>query len=95
MATNDTIIDGINLTDIRAHSKVLARQDRNMKVSLISVRQVHNLTQQEVADRMGVTLKKVIKLEQYDSDPKLSLLRRYAVAVGADIYHQVRLHNTK
>jgi len=84
-----------NLDDIREHSKKLARQDRHMKESLVSVRQLNNLTQQEVADRMGVSLKKVVKLEKYDSDPKMSALRRYAVAVGAEVYHQVMFRAPK
>jgi hypothetical protein len=42
-----------------------------------------------LADRMGITLGAAVKLTRYDADPTLSVLRRYAVAVGAVIEHTV------
>lgn len=40
------------------------------------------LTQAEVAERMGTTAGKVDEFEKLDSDPRLSTVRRYAMAVG-------------
>lgn len=41
------------------------------------------LTVQDVADRMGVSAGQVLALESGESDPTLSQIRRYALAVGA------------
>lgn len=42
-----------------------------------------------VAQRMGVTPRTVVDLERYDADPPLSLVRRYALAIGAVVSHAV------
>lgn len=47
------------------------------------------MTQKQVADLLGISQQAVTKLERYDSDPKLSSLRRYANAVGAIVEHRV------
>lgn len=77
------------LAMVRARAKVLAREDREMKASLIQLRRAANLSQQDIADRLGVSQQAINKIERYDSDPKLSTLRRYANAVGALITHEV------
>jgi DNA-binding XRE family transcriptional regulator len=74
---------------IRARAKVLAREDRELKIELIAMRRDAGLTQKQVADLIGVTQQAINKLERYDSDPKLSTLRRYANAVGALVEHRV------
>lgn len=52
---------------------------------LIVQRLMHNLTQREVADLMGVTTADVFEFERDGSDPTLGRVRRYALAVGATI----------
>ncbi len=74
---------------IRARAKVLAREDYAMRSDLVALRRQAGLTQKQVAERMGITQQAVHKLERYDSDPKLSTVRRYANAVGALIEHRV------
>ena len=74
---------------VTARAKVLAREDREMKAALIQLRVDAGVTQKQLADVMGVTQQAVHKLERYDSDPKLSTLRRYANAVGAIVQHTV------
>lgn len=74
---------------VRARSQLLARADRKMKAGLVEVRRNAGLTQQDVADILGITQQAVQKLERYDSDPKLSTLSRYANAVGAIVDHSV------
>lgn len=74
---------------VRARAKVLAREDREMRAALIRLRREACLSQRQVADLIGVTQQAVQKLERYDSDPKLSTIRRYANAVGALIDHRV------
>lgn len=56
---------------------------------LIAMRAKHHLTQDEVAERMGVSQPTVAAFERYDSNPTLSTIRRYAMAVEARIEHEV------
>ncbi|MEF2977281.1 helix-turn-helix domain-containing protein [Subtercola sp. YIM 133946] len=67
----------------------LVRRDREFLRSLVKVRESQGFTQQEVADRLGITQPSVASFERYDSDPKLSTVRRYALAVGALVGHAV------
>jgi transcriptional regulator with XRE-family HTH domain len=57
--------------------------------SLIALRKRHRLTQDDVAERMGVSQPTVAAFERYDSNPTLSTIRRYALAVDASIDHHV------
>lgn len=50
---------------------------------LVALRHKHRLSQGQVAERMGVSQPAVARFERYDSNPRLSTLRRYAMAVGA------------
>lgn len=74
---------------VRARAKILARSDRRMRAELIELRRNAGMTQQDVADLLGISQQAVQKLEAYDADPKLSTLRRYANAVGAIVTHYV------
>lgn len=56
---------------------------------LVDLRKQQGLSQDEVARRMGVSQSTVAGFEQYDADPTLSTLRRYALAVGARVKTQV------
>lgn len=87
--TDDRHVATLDTTLIKARAKVLAREDRELKVALIRVRRETGLSQKDVADRLGVTQQSIHKLERYDSDPKASTLRRYANAVGALVEHHV------
>lgn len=57
---------------------------------LVRVRLRHGLTVEAVAERMGITPDAVVaQMERPDSDPHLSTVRRYAMAVGALVAHDV------
>lgn len=57
---------------------------------LVRVRLRHGLTVEDVAERMGLKPELVIDLmERPESDPHLSTVRRYAMAVGALVAHDV------
>jgi ribosome-binding protein aMBF1 (putative translation factor) len=64
-------------------SKRLARHDRNHRRMLVIERRLRGLSQADVAKRLGVRTSWVRRIEQYDSDPRLSELRRYERAVRA------------
>lgn len=50
---------------------------------LVSLRKEHNLSQQTVAERMGVSQPTVAAFERYDANPTVSSIIRYAMAVNA------------
>nr|WP_314844239.1 helix-turn-helix transcriptional regulator [Schaalia odontolytica] len=50
---------------------------------LVSLRKEHNLSQQTVAERMGVSQPTVAAFERYDANPTVSSIIRYAMAVDA------------
>ena len=74
---------------IEARAAALVASHRELLQALISMRATHDLTQDQVADRMGVSQSAVSQFERYDANPRLSTLRRYALAVGARIEHTV------
>lgn len=57
--------------------------------ALIQARKEAGLSQRDVADVMGVEQSAVAAFESQDDDPRLSTLRRYALAVGASVEHRV------
>jgi transcriptional regulator with XRE-family HTH domain len=74
--------------DQLAHALVAA--DSGMLDDLIALRVSQKLSQTEVAARMGVTASAVSRIESGDRDPHLSTLRRYAMALGAVVQHNVK-----
>ncbi|MCZ9881920.1 helix-turn-helix domain-containing protein [Arthrobacter sp. B2a2-09] len=89
MSTAQTAVPMVTPELVRARAKVLAREHRTMRSELVRLRREGGLTQGDVAERMGVSQQAVSKFERYDSDPKLSTVRRYANAVGALIEHRI------
>lgn len=64
-------------------------QDDALLDALIQRRRELGLTQQQVADRLGITQSAVARFEGGDRDPRLSTLRRYALAVESLVTHSV------
>ena len=52
-------------------------------VGLVRLRKEHKLSQQTVAERMGVSQPTVAAFERYDANPTVSSIIRYAMAVNA------------
>lgn len=50
---------------------------------LVKHRNDHKLSQDVIAERMGVSQPTVASFERYDANPTLATIRRYALAVGA------------
>lgn len=81
---------GIDLTNPSHRlARLLADQDEALVDQLVRLRKDKGLSQQDVADAMGVTQPAVARIESGERDPRLSTLRRYAHAVGALIEHTV------
>lgn len=75
-------LEGLADSLVESHEKLMD--------DLIAMRKRHRLTQEVVAERMGVSQPSVAAFERYDANPTLSSVRRYALAVGASIAHVVK-----
>lgn len=67
----------------------LAAADETMRRALIDARHDAGLSQRDVADLLGIKQASVAAFERHENDPKLSTIRRYALAVGARVDHRV------
>lgn len=67
--------------EARARATANAHAVFGLKDELIALRKKHELSQDEVADRMGVTQPTVSQLERDDSNPTLRTVQKYANAV--------------
>lgn len=65
---------------------------RRLIRKLSDSRKKANLTRAEVADRLGKTEEYIEELEAYYSNPTLSEIRGYALAVGAELSLDLKLH---
>lgn len=74
-------------------SMALAEGDHQFLRGLVRLRRDLGLTQQDVAERLGIRQATVAAFERYDNDPKLSTIRRYAQVVGLLIAHKVEVDN--
>lgn len=81
---------GIDLSSASQRRAItLTENDADLIRDLIALREEQGLSQQVVAERLGVTQATISAFERYDNDPKLSTIRRYAHAVGAFVDHSV------
>jgi DNA-binding XRE family transcriptional regulator len=75
---------GIDYSDpVQRLARDLTENDYALIGSLVEIRKAKGLTRADVAERMGTTVAAVGDLETVSSDPRMSILRRYAMAVGA------------
>lgn len=89
MPTTEKTLQDRDLDDLVEHAARLAQADDELRWALIQSRREAGLSQRDVAEIMGVRQPTVATFESQDNDPRLSTLRRYALAVGADVAHQV------
>ena len=67
-----------------------AGRRRELIAELVRARQDSDLSQTEIAARMGTTQSAVARLESGQLDARLSTLERYAAALGRTVDWQVR-----
>lgn len=72
--------DSVENIERRADS--LVADHENLLRELVAWRNRHNLSQAEIAERMGVSQPTVAAFERYDANPTLASIRRYALAIG-------------
>jgi transcriptional regulator with XRE-family HTH domain len=83
----EQIEESEEVLDSRADA--LEQDHWKMVNELIELRKKHKLSQADVAASMGVTQPAVSQFESDDSNPTLSTIRRYAMAVGARLKTEV------
>jgi DNA-binding XRE family transcriptional regulator len=76
--------------EIVAHAATQTVADHRWLHELVEARKKCGLTQKQVAELIGVSQPTVAAFERYDNDPRLSTIRRYAVAVGVLIKYDVK-----
>lgn len=74
---------------MKAKAKALLASQREFLDSLVALRKKAGISQDEVANRMGVSQSAISQFEHYDANPTLSTIRRYALAVDASISYRV------
>ncbi len=77
----------VEVLDRRAEA--LIDETTDFMEALRALRKEHGLSQEVVAALMGVSQPAVSQFEHYDSNPTLSTIRRYAMAVGARLRLEV------
>ncbi|MEV1246420.1 helix-turn-helix transcriptional regulator [Nonomuraea sp. NPDC049750] len=65
-------------------------RDVRLIETLVGVRKLLGLTQADVADKMDRSQPAVSDFERLGGDPRLSTIRRYALAIGAEVFHVVK-----
>lgn len=68
---------------LEERAATMATNHYDLLFGLINQRISSGMTQQDVADKLGITQQAVAKFESMDSDPRMSTIRHYALAVGA------------
>lgn len=67
----------------------LAEADDAMRYALLQARVSAGMSQRDVAHALDVKQSTISNFERHDNDPRLSTIRRYALAVRAQVDHQV------
>jgi len=68
----------------------LAEADSQLLERLVALRRAKGLTQEGVALKMRRHQTAISHFERTGSDPHMSTVRRYALAIGAEVTHEVR-----
>jgi DNA-binding XRE family transcriptional regulator len=87
--SNDRVPSPKFVDYLRNRAEILVDNDTAYVESLVALRKASGLSTMEVAQRISVAEETILEFESYHSDPKLSLLRRYAHAVNAIVKHSV------
>lgn len=78
-----------NLKSIDKLAEQLVESHFRLLEDLIQIRRNKGLSQELVGERMGISQPAVAAFESHDSNPTLSSIRRYALAIGVGLEHKV------
>ena len=74
---------------IRERAESLLDETDKLMDDLVKIRKEHNLTIEQISWRTGYSKNSVEDFELEESNPTLSFVRRYALAVGARLKIEV------
>lgn len=83
MSILDELFEGDEFDAHQVLSDELVAQTLGIVPALVAIWEKKGLSQEDVAKRMGISRPGVAQLERRDSNPTLSTLRRYALAMDA------------
>ncbi|WP_202974438.1 helix-turn-helix domain-containing protein [Brevibacterium casei] len=92
METRDKLTELLGLADPSPQDRLameLAEEDEALLDELVAIRKRNKLTQAQVAAAIGRDQSAISQFERLGGDPRLSTIRRYALAVGASVSHHV------
>lgn len=89
MTQESHVLSADEFSRLRQLSDSLVDAHEHLMDQLVALRKSNNLSQDEVASRMGVSQPTVAAFERYDSNPTLASVRRYALAIGARLQNSV------
>lgn len=84
------LIGPVNRRQRQNLAKQLAMANYVMLSELINKRIESGLTQKDVADLLQVSQQYISKFESLESDPRLSTISKYAMAINVLIEHKIR-----
>jgi transcriptional regulator with XRE-family HTH domain len=90
MSLHELLEGQANPSVLQTQAMHMASGDYALLEALIARREEMGLTQADLAHKIGVSQQAISKFERMDADPRLSTIRRYALAVGLKISHDVR-----
>lgn len=83
----------VNGSTIRQHRQNLAKQlalaNYELLNELVDIRIESGLTQQDVANLLKVSQQSISKFESLESDPRLSTITKYAMAINVLVGHTI------
>ena len=89
MSLHELLEGQIRPSALQAQATQMSSGDYALLEALIAKREELGLTQADLARKIGVSQQAISKFERMDADPRLSTIRRYALAVGLKISHEV------
>ena len=81
--------DDQEFESLRAQARWQIQENKHLIASLKELRRKSNISQEELAFRMGITQPAVSAIEKGNADSSLGTIRRYANALGYVISYEI------
>lgn len=72
--------------ELTALAQKLAHDHHMLWHDLVQARREQGISQAQIAEFLGISQSAVAQFERYDNDPRMSTVRRYALAVGMALH---------
>jgi len=87
MASIDEMLGVDPDPELTHKAELLLDSDEELLASLVDKRVERGLSQKQLGKRIGVTQATISDFERAGGDPRMSTIRRYALAVDTHIFH--------